>query len=86
MISRPQRLRLVRAVLAGDPDPPVWSGGPAVATLKAPATHFKPTSSQGPSIGTQLADEEPSSANANPRFRWPMGRIMESIASREEYR
>ena len=28
MISRPQRLRLVRAVLAGDPDPPVWSGGP----------------------------------------------------------
>ena len=23
-ISRPQRLRLVRAVLAGDPDPPVW--------------------------------------------------------------
>ena len=22
------RLRLVRAVLAGDPDPPVWSGGP----------------------------------------------------------
>ena len=24
MISRPQRLRLVRAVLAGDPDPPVY--------------------------------------------------------------
>ena len=27
-------LRLVRAVLAGDPDPPVWSGGPAFKVFK----------------------------------------------------
>ena len=30
------RLRLVRAVLAGDPDPPVWSGGPGNSYFMGP--------------------------------------------------
>ena len=59
MISRPQRLRLVRAVLAGDPDPPVWCAqvqdSYISAMYRAIATHPSSRAQHGTEIA--MADE-----------------------------
>ena len=68
MISRPQRLRLVRAVLAGDPDPPVWR--PRVQGVQGSLTHW-PTTECFKVLGLEWRDHHVhvrSRTNGNEQF------------------